>query len=348
VSTVRLDNVTKRFGSTCAVRDIDLAVESGAFFTLLGPSGCGKTTLLRILSGFEAPTHGRVFLDGEDVTFRAPEKRNVGMVFQNYALFPHLTVAENVAYGLRVRRLGARAIKERVAKYLAVVRLEGYGGRRIAELSGGQQQRVALARSLAVEPRILLLDEPLSNLDARLRESMRLELKELQKTLGITTVYVTHDQTEALTMSDRIAVLNDGVCHQVGTPRDVYDRPANAFVARFVGETNLFPLSPDGRYAEVSATARLACEAGLRAAYVSVRPEGIRIAREPGGGTHELNGVVDFEQFNGAMSFFLVRVSDRQIRVLRPHNAAATDDFRVGERVFLTIDPRSMVLVPEA
>ena len=348
MSKIRLANVTKLFGSVCAVRDVDLTIESGAFFTLLGPSGCGKTTLLRIISGFETPTEGRVFLDGEDVTYRAPEKREVGMVFQSYALFPHMTVAENVAYGLRVRRLGAREIRERVARYLAIVRLEGYEERRIAQLSGGQQQRVALARSLAVKPRILLLDEPLSNLDARLRESMRVELKQLQKELGVTTIYVTHDQAEALTMSDRIGIFDQGTCHQVGTPREIYDRPANAFVASFIGDTNMFALSPDGRSAVVSDGVCLACDAGGRGTHVSVRPESIRIAREPGGGLHEFHGIVDFEQFNGAMSFFLVRVSGRLIRVLRPHDSAATDDFKVGDGVVLMIDPKSMVVVPEA
>jgi thiamine transport system ATP-binding protein len=244
VSRVTLDGVRKSYADTDAVVGIDLSIRDGEFFTLVGPSGCGKTTTLRLLAGFEEPTEGTVEFDGEAMTGVPPEDRGVGVVFQNYALFPHLSVSENVAYGLKFHDPpGGVSRDERVADLLDLVDLSGMGDRDPGALSGGQQQRVALARALAPGPRLLLLDEPMSALDAQLRERLRLQVKEIQSELGITTVYVTHDQEEALSVSDRVAVLRDGRVEQVGAPREVYRQPATRFVASFVGDNNLF----DGR-----------------------------------------------------------------------------------------------------
>jgi thiamine transport system ATP-binding protein len=244
VTRATLDGVRKSYADTDAVAGVDLDVADSEFFTLVGPSGCGKTTTLRLLAGFEEPTAGTVLFDGEAMTGVPPEDRTVGVVFQNYALFPHLSVRENVAYGLKFHDPpDGQSPDERVADLLALVDLGGMGDRDPGELSGGQQQRVALARALAPGPRLLLLDEPMSALDAQLRERLRLQVKEIQSELGITTVYVTHDQEEALSVSDRVAVLRDGRVEQVGAPREVYRRPATRFVASFVGDNNLF----DGR-----------------------------------------------------------------------------------------------------
>jgi thiamine transport system ATP-binding protein len=238
---VDLDGVSKEYAGTTALADLSLSVRDGEFFTLVGPSGCGKTTTLRLLGGFEEPTAGRVRFDGETVAGVPPEERGVGVVFQNYALFPHMSVAENVGYGLRFSDPPDGASREeRVADLLDLVDLDGMGGRDPEALSGGQQQRVALARALAPGPRLLLLDEPMSALDARLRERLRLQVKRIQSELGVTTVYVTHDQEEALAVSDRVAVMHDGRVEQVGTPREVYRRPETRFVAEFVGDNNVF------------------------------------------------------------------------------------------------------------
>ncbi|HEU4672675.1 MAG TPA: ABC transporter ATP-binding protein [Candidatus Limnocylindrales bacterium] len=236
---VRLETVTKRYGEVVAVDGIDLEVRDGEFFSMLGPSGSGKTTTLRMIAGFERPSAGRVILHGTDVTARAPYERDVNTVFQDYALFPHMSVGDNVAYGLMIRRVPRSERIGRVAEALRMVRLEGYERRRPAQLSGGQRQRVALARALVNRPRVLLLDEPLGALDLKLREEMQIELKAIQHQVGITFVYVTHDQAEALTMSDRIAVFSHGRIEQVGPPADVYERPASRFVAGFVGTSNL-------------------------------------------------------------------------------------------------------------
>jgi len=241
VGSLSLEGVTKRFAETTALEDVSLSIEAGEFFTLVGPSGCGKTTTLRTIAGLESPTDGTVRFDGADVAGVPPEDRDVGIVFQNYALFPHMSVRENVAYGLRFSDPpDGQTVDQRVTQLLDLVDLAGMGERDPEALSGGQRQRVALARALAPAPQVLLLDEPMSALDARLRETLRRQVKRIQSTLDVTTVYVTHDQAEALAISDRVAVMHDGRVEQVGTPREIYERPETTFVAAFVGENNLF------------------------------------------------------------------------------------------------------------
>ncbi len=235
---LRLTNLSKRFGKTVAIQDINLEIQDGEIMTLLGPSGCGKTTTLRCIAGLLRPDRGEIYLGEERMTDLPPERRGIGLVFQNYALWPHMTVYGNLAFGLQLRGVSKGEIKKRIGDALAMVRLSGFEGRYPRQLSGGQQQRVALARALVIEPRMLLLDEPLSNLDAQLREEMRFEIRELQKKLGITSVYVTHDQAEALVLSDRIAILHEGRLVQVGSPEDIYNRPGNQFVAGFIGLTS--------------------------------------------------------------------------------------------------------------
>jgi len=242
---VRLESVRKSFGDVVAVDGVDLEIPAGEFFTLLGPSGSGKTTTLRLVAGFEQPDGGRIYLRGKDVTDLPPYDRDVNTVFQDYALFPHMAVAENVEYGLRIRKIPKGQRRERVEDALAMVQLTGFGKRKPSQLSGGQRQRVALARAIVNRPQVLLLDEPLGALDLKLRQEMQIELKRIQQEVGITFVYVTHDQEEALTMSDRIAVFNDGRIEQVGPPADLYERPATEFVASFVGISNT--LERDGR-----------------------------------------------------------------------------------------------------
>jgi putative spermidine/putrescine transport system ATP-binding protein len=264
-AAVRLERVEKRYGEVVAVDGIDLEVHDGEFFSMLGPSGSGKTTTLRMIAGFELPTAGRVLLHGEDVTRVPPFERDVNTVFQDYALFPHMTVGENVGYGLMVRKVARAERATRIAEALRMVRLEGYDRRRPGQLSGGQRQRVALARALVNRPRVLLLDEPLGALDLKLREDMQVELKAIQQQVGITFIYVTHDQAEALTMSDRLAVFNNGRIEQIGAPADVYERPASRFVAGFVGTSNL--LTGDAAEAII----------GERGTF-SIRPEKIRLA----------------------------------------------------------------------
>jgi len=314
---LNLDSLTRRFGETVAVDNVSLEVQQGEFLTLLGPSGCGKTTTLRMIAGFEHPTSGRVVIGERDVTGLKPQKRDVGMVFQNYALFPHMDVWDNVEFGLRSRGVSRDAARPKVERALALVEMEGYGKRKVQALSGGQQQRVALARALAPEPPLLLLDEPLSNLDAALRERTRDELRALLKRLGMTAVFVTHDQEEAFALSDRIAVMSRGVLQQLGTPETLYASPANAFVAAFLGRANFLPATVEGIDGDVLAcrlaagpvwSARGAEGVSARSGEsvrVMVRPEALRIVRRdtPEDG---LPGRVLDRRFAGATSFYRV------------------------------------------
>jgi spermidine/putrescine transport system ATP-binding protein len=285
---ITLEHVVKRFGSYVAVQDADFAIERGEFFSLLGPSGCGKTTTLRMIAGFELPTSGRILLEGKDVSQVPPYRRNVNTVFQHYALFPHMTVADNVAFGPRSQKVGQQETARRVEALLSVVRLTQYADRKPAQLSGGQQQRVALARALANYPSALLLDEPLGALDLKLRQAMQIELKRIQREIGITFIYVTHDQEEALTMSDRIAVMNEGRVEQIGTPQEIYHSPSSVFVANFIGVANLVPVivqhvNGGDATVVVAGSHRVRVPTGTQrlrpgsAATVMVRPERLRL-----------------------------------------------------------------------
>jgi putative spermidine/putrescine transport system ATP-binding protein len=299
VPDVRLTGLRKTYGEVVAVAGVDLEIAGGEFFTLLGPSGSGKTTTLRMIAGFEEPDEGVVELAGRDVTGIPPYDREVNTVFQDYALFPHMTVGENVEYGLRVRRVGREERRRRATEALEMVRLPGYEGRRPSELSGGQRQRVALARSIVTRPRVLLLDEPLGALDLKLREQMQVELKRIQGAVGITFVYVTHDQEEALTMSDRIAVFNAGRIEQVGVPASIYEHPANDFVSGFVGFSNV--LERDGRR-------------------FTVRPEKVRILAdgEPADGLHTESGQVREVAYAGMITRYLIALdAGGELQVVR-------------------------------
>ena len=332
-AAVRLERVRKRFGDVVAVDGVDLAVRAGEFFSLLGPSGSGKTTCLRLIAGFEAPTEGRVFLDGRDVTGLPPYDRDVNTVFQDYALFPHMTVAENVGYGLMVRKVPRPERERRVEEALAMVRLEGFGGRRPSQLSGGQRQRVALARALVNRPKVLLLDEPLGALDLKLRQAMQVELKNIQRQVGLTFVYVTHDQEEALTMSDRLAVFNQGRVEQVGPPAEVYERPATAFVAGFVGVSNVL----EG----AAATA----VAGSPRAF-TIRPEKIRLTEPeepPRPGECSATGRVRDVVYLGALTRFTVEldVGGELVVVSQNLTTSSMDALQVqGRAVRLAWDAR--------
>ncbi len=307
-----LDHVSKRYGDFHAVRDVTLEVADGEFVVLLGPSGCGKTTTLRMIAGFITPTAGSVHLGESDVTTLPPWKRNAGLVFQSYALFPHLSVAQNVAFGLEMRRLGKADIAARVAEALRLVRLEHLAGRLPRQLSGGQQQRVALARALAIRPDILLLDEPLSNLDAKLRQEVRVEIRELQRQLGLTTVMVTHDQEEALTMADRLVVMNEGAVRQIGSQRDLYERPADRFVAGFVGRGTFLEgrIEGPGRFRTEGGLVVRCADGAAGSAVLALRPERLEIAAMPLAGVdNSLPGKVEFVSYLGAASDVHVRLS---------------------------------------
>ena len=340
------------YGTTPVLRDITLTVEPGEFFAILGPSGSGKSTLLRLIAGFNRHQAGTLLVGGKDVTGIVPWKRDVGMVFQNYALWPHMTVARNVAFGLEERRLPREEVRHRTAAALGLVGLAGYGERRPSQLSGGQQQRVALARTLAIEPKVLLLDEPLSNLDARLRLQMREELLALHRRLGITTIFVTHDQEEAMTISDRIAVMDHGVIQQVGTPLELFDEPANRFVAGFVGSVNLFEgeLRADDRFMS-PALGELAVPAGVapRApgpACLAFRPQAVSLdvapARRDGG--LDFDGTVTAAAFQGDSVRYEVRVGEANVVVEQPHRRGASG-WNDGAAVRLSIPAAELRLI---
>jgi putative spermidine/putrescine transport system ATP-binding protein len=345
---LRLRGVVKRFGDLTAVDGVDLELPPGQLISFLGPSGCGKTTLLRMIAGLEQPTEGRVFLDGEDITDRPPHTRDIGMVFQTLALFPHLSVAGNIGYGMKIRGTPGAQIRRRVDELLSLVSLEGTGDRRVAQLSGGQRQRVATARALALEPRLFLLDEPLSALDANLREQLQVELRLLQQKLGITTIMVTHDQREAMTMSDLVVVMNAGRVEQLGAPLEVYRRPATAFVARFIGSTNLLEgvavgvgrVRIRGRELEVPD----APPADGRNVLISVRPEDARLHVGDGAVPNALPGTVVFVRDLGELFECYVDCGfDEHVVVAgSPRERVPVDQ---GDRVQVELPPSACVVV---
>jgi putative spermidine/putrescine transport system ATP-binding protein len=338
MAELALEGVSKRYGELFAVREVTLTVREGEFLVLLGPSGCGKTTTLRMIAGFVEPSSGSVHLGGRDVTRLPPWQRNAGLVFQSYALFPHLTVAENVAFGLEMRKVPAAEIAPRVAEALRLVRLGELGARLPRQLSGGQQQRVALARALVFRPDILLLDEPLSNLDAKLRQEVRIEIRELQRKLGLTTVMVTHDQEEALTMADRLVVMSEGAVRQAGTQRDLYERPADRFVAGFVGRSTFLAgdvvsigvfrtLSGlDIRHSEASATPG--------SATLAIRPERIIVSAVPvTGAENAFAGEVEFVSYLGSLLDVHVRIGPSERVVAQIPNRPDGEIPVVGQRI---------------
>ncbi|HEX2031062.1 MAG TPA: ABC transporter ATP-binding protein [Actinomycetota bacterium] len=355
---VRLVHVTKRFGEVVAVDDVSLDISRGEFFSLLGPSGCGKTTTLRMIGGFEQPDAGRIELAGKDVARLPPHHRDVNTVFQSYALFPHLDVFGNVAYGLRRKGVPKDRIAERVRDILRLVDLPGFERRRPFQLSGGQQQRVALARALVNQPRVLLLDEPLGALDLKLRKQMQLELKRIQDEVGISFIYVTHDQEEAMTMSDRIAVMRDGRIEQVGAPQDVYERPATEFVAGFLGASNLLegtvgPTEAGFRLVALSSGEKVRVPAqtlnGTEGEVkVGVRPEKISIAAPPGGGEgNVIEGHVRDATFVGVSNVYTVRTRSGQTLTVYAQNAGTSDapPPGPGQRVALSWRPEHTFVV---
>jgi putative spermidine/putrescine transport system ATP-binding protein len=316
-----LIGVQKRFGATTAVEDFNLEAERGEFVSFLGPSGCGKTTTLRMIAGFEQPSAGKITIDGQDITYRPPNRRNVGMVFQSYALFPNMTVAGNIGFGMKVRKRSKADITKRVGELLDLIHLEGRGDRYPYQLSGGQQQRVALARALAIEPQVLLLDEPLSALDAKIRIVLRKEIRAIQRQLGITTVYVTHDQEEALSLSDRVVVMSEGRIEQIGAPADIYNFPATPFVASFVGTLNLLAVkvvdASTGRISiegqEVRAAKPVDAASSGGTVTVAIRPESIEFGE--GGGSNRLTGTVEDVSFLGSIVRSRVRLGGSETTV---------------------------------
>ena len=361
---IQFEGVCKRFGDFVAVETVDLGIEAGEFFALLGPSGCGKTTLLRMLAGLEVPTEGRILIDGQDMSGIPPNKRPVNMVFQSYAVFPHMTVEQNIGYGLRIDRVPEPERRTRVAEALALVKLDGYEKRKPDQLSGGQRQRVALARALVKRPKVLLLDEPLSALDAKLRETMRTELAIIQDKVGVTFVMVTHDQDEALAMATRCGVMNRGVLQQVATPSDLYEYPANRFVADFIGGVNLFEgrlVGDEDAHALIEADgARIWIDHGVTGAtgatvWAALRPEKIELSHREAGasppptpacvpaGANLLEGVVRHLSYLGSETVYDVEVSGgRMVKVLRANVRRYEErGFEEDQPVWLSWSPRS-------
>jgi spermidine/putrescine transport system ATP-binding protein len=361
---VRADNVVKDYGEVVAVNGIDFAVEEGDFFSLLGPSGCGKTTTLRCIAGLEQLTDGTIEIDGYDMTDVPPYERNTGLVFQSYALFPHKTVGENVGFGLKMEGVPEEERQERVGDMLELLDLPGYEDRHPSELSGGQQQRVALARALVIEPSVLLLDEPLSNLDLKLRKQMRFELQRIQSELDITTVYVTHDQEEALSMSDQILVMNEGEIEQVGSPVEIYNEPANEFVADFIGETNLIggriDAVSDGTYdiwldgVDHEAPIVVVTDATVTDlspgdhVSVNLRPEDLTVRHDPGEAANALEGTISAQTFLGKDTRLLVTLpgdTDEELLV-ETTGKRGQQQFDTSDEVVLEWEPADCLLIP--
>ena len=359
-ATVRLANLSRFYGDVTAVQNVNLSIAAGEFITLLGPSGSGKTTALMMVAGFVYPSAGEIYIDEVPVARLPPQKRDLGMVFQNYALFPHMTVAENIAFPLRVRRVAKDEVRRRVGRVLEIVQLPGFEGRQPRQLSGGQQQRVAMARALVFEPRVLLMDEPLGALDKKLREHLQLELKHIHRRLNVTFVYVTHDQEEALTMSDRIAVMNHGRIEQVGAPTDLYEEPSSVFVADFIGESNL--LNGVVRHAEPGALADIEIPGGQRfrapqrrpvrageAVVASVRPERLALANgaAPTPGENRWSGRLVETIYVGDATKYRVAVGDQTL-TLKAQNQAASAPAAIGGEVDIVWQPAHTKLLQDA
>src|SRR5438094_3336456 len=348
---VELVELVKQFGDITAVDGISLDIPGGEFFSLLGPSGCGKTTTLRLIAGFERPTEGRIMLDGVDMAQTPPHKRNVNTVFQSYALFPFLSVHDNVAFGLRFQSVSKQEVKRRVGEALELVQLGEFGKRRPGQLSGGQQQRVALARALVLNPAVLLLDEPLGSLDAKLRKALQIELKALQEEVGITFIYVTHDQEEALTMSDRLAVMSNGRIEQIGSPAEVYEEPSNAYVADFLGASNLMPARADGLGADGRCRVRLG-EFELAAARghvdsrgdvkITIRPERVQLEDYGTPGENRLPGMVQRVVYVGSTVQLIVNLAPGQTVQASMQNQGGTLGFDQGTPVGVFLPPDAL------
>jgi putative spermidine/putrescine transport system ATP-binding protein len=349
---LELTGIQKRFGEVAAVEDFNLAAQRGEFVSFLGPSGCGKTTTLRMIAGFEQPTAGTIVVDGTDITRRPPNRRNVGMVFQSYALFPNMSVADNIGFGLKVRKTPKDKIRKKVDELLSIINLPDKGPRYPYQLSGGQQQRVALARALAIEPQVLLLDEPLSALDAKIRVVLRKEIRSIQRQLGITTVYVTHDQEEALSLSDRVVVMSDGRIEQIGTPAEIYNFPATSFVASFVGTLNLLAanvvdaasgrLSVEGQ--EIRAAKPITDARNAALVTVALRPESIELGE--GGGANRLRGTVEDVSFLGSIVRTRVRLGESGTTVsLDTFNDPNLTPAAIEEVVTVSFPPESSLVI---
>jgi len=359
-SDIAVSNVSKSFGTFSALKDVSLDIRKGEFFSLLGPSGCGKTTLLRAIAGFEDPDSGLISIDGIDVSGLPPDKRHCNTVFQSYALFPHLSVFENVAFPLRIKKTPGRLIRELVMKHLSLVQLESHADKKPSQLSGRQKQRVAIARALINEPSVLLLDEPLSALDAKLRQHMLMELDAIHDKVGITFIYVTHDQQEALSVSDRIAVMNAGLVLQVGSPQQIYENPATEFVARFIGEANVFKgkvLSRSGTlnvmdaesFGEMLVDDETPVEVG-DSVIVTIRPEKIRISddRPSGKELNVVHGIVEEPVYSGFQTKYIVRADGgARITIFRQHAnwSEGIPDIEWKDEVFLSFSARDLVIV---
>ena len=356
---IQLKDIVKRFGTLEAVSHVSLEIRDGELFTLLGPSGCGKTTILRLIGGFHKPDVGEISFDGKPVISMPPYERNIGMVFQNYALWPHMTISDNITYGLKLKRLPKTEIADKVSHVLKLVNLAGLERRYPGQLSGGQQQRVALARALVLNPDVLLLDEPLSNLDAKIRVQVRAEIRKLQKELGITTIYVTHDQEEALTLSDRIAVINFGKLMQIGTPRHLYDRPHNPFVADFIGINNLISgdvqeiissekwLRVQTKVGPLICTSEEQFDPGDRC-MISVRPETASISQseETHKGFNCIGGTVSFAYYIGNTTRYDVEINGGMLFKVDIQNPIDHKPFSMGEKVYVSFPIKTTLGIP--
>jgi iron(III) transport system ATP-binding protein len=356
---IEIHNLFKRFKNVVAINHIQLEVNQGEMLTLLGPSGCGKTTTLRCIAGLERPDEGDIVIDGKPMLsqgFVHPSKRGIGMVFQNYAVWPHMKVYNNIVYGLKIQRLSRQSIREKAQKVLELVGLSGLEDRYPGQLSGGQQQRVALARALVGNPKVLLLDEPLSNLDAKLREELRFEIKSLVRRMGITSVYVTHDQAEAMVISDRVVVMEAGNVIQIGPPEEIYEKPANRFVADFIGTMNFMsgeivevPANTNEAYVRTEFSARLRCtksdEKALKTGdkvFASIRPEDVKIFdAPPQTGDNIIKGTIVHRAYLGNFLYFFVNVNDTKIRVQVPHNVPKEE----GQQLYLSLEPHKCMIL---